>query len=85
MARNPADPGKPTKTLADHARSVAALPGEKFAELRAFGAEKLDQTMAAFQGALPALHQAGYELREFEIELGITPKNHSALYACALQ
>jgi hypothetical protein len=30
--------------------------------------------MAAFFGALPALRQAGYELREFEIELGITPK-----------
>lgn len=30
--------------------------------------------MAAFLAALPALRQAGYELREFEIELGITPK-----------
>ena len=30
--------------------------------------------MAAFLNALPALGQAGYELREFEIELGITPK-----------
>jgi|LNFM01.1.fsa_nt_gb hypothetical protein len=74
MARKPADPAKPTKTLAEHAKSVAAMPGEKFAELKAFGAEKLDQTMAAFQNALPALRQAGYELREFEIELGITPK-----------
>lgn len=64
----------PKKTLADHARSIAALPGEKFDELKAFGAEKLDQTMVAFLAALPALRQAGYELREFEIELGITPK-----------
>jgi hypothetical protein len=64
----------PQKTLADHARGIAALPGEKLAELKAFGAEKVDQTMAAFLAALPALRQAGYELREFEVELGITPK-----------
>jgi hypothetical protein len=62
------------KTLVEHARGIAALPGEKFAELKAFGAEKFDQTMAAFLDALPPLRQAGYELREFEIELGITPK-----------
>lgn len=62
------------KTLGEHAKGIAALPGEKFAELKAFGAEKLDQTMAAFLSALPALRRAGYELREFEVELGITPK-----------
>jgi hypothetical protein len=62
------------KTLVQHAKSIAALPGEKLAELKAFGEEKLDQTMAAFRRALPALRQAGYLLREFEIELGITPK-----------
>ncbi|HVK80952.1 MAG TPA: hypothetical protein VM915_10075 [Verrucomicrobiae bacterium] len=65
---------EPKKTLVEHAKGIVALPGEKFAELKAFGAEKLDQTMAAFLRALPALRQAGYELREFEIELGITPK-----------
>jgi hypothetical protein len=70
----PKDESKPQKTLVKHARSIAALPGEKLAELKAFGVEKLDQTMAAFLNALPALGQAGYELREFEIELGITPK-----------
>jgi len=70
MAREP----RPRKTLADHARGVVALPGEKFAELKAFGAEKLQETMAAFQTALPALRQAGYELREFEVELGLTPR-----------
>jgi hypothetical protein len=62
------------KTLVEHAKGIAALPGEKLAELRAFGAEKLDQTMAAFLRALPILRQAGYQLREFEVELGITPK-----------
>ena len=70
----PKDESKPQKTLVEHARGIAALPGEKLAELKAFGVEKLDQTMAAFLNALPALRQAGYELREFEIELGITPK-----------
>jgi hypothetical protein len=70
----PKDEPKPSKTLVEHAKGIAALPGEKFAELKAFGAEKLQETMAAFIGALPALRQAGYELREFEIEHGITPK-----------
>jgi hypothetical protein len=69
-----ADEPKPQKTLADHARGIAALPGEKFAELKAYGAEKLQDTMAAFQSALPALRRAGYEMREFEVELGLTPK-----------
>lgn len=63
-----------SKTLADHARGIAALPGEKWQELKAFGSEKLDQTMAAFLAALPALKQAGYELGEFEVELGLTPR-----------
>jgi hypothetical protein len=66
------DDGK--KTLADHAKAVAALPGEKLAELKAYGDEKLQETMAAFQAALPGLRRAGHELREFEIELGLTPK-----------
>lgn len=70
----PKDDPKPQKTLAEHAKGIAALPGEKLAELKAFGEEKLQETMAAFLGALPALKQAGYDLREFEIELGLTPK-----------
>ena len=70
----PNEDPKPSKSLADHARGIAALPGEKLAELKQFGAEKLQETMAAFLSALPPLRQAGYELREFEIELGITPK-----------
>jgi hypothetical protein len=65
---------KPKKTLSEHAKAVAAIPGEKFAELKAFGAEKVQETLIAFLSALPALKQAGYDLREFEIELGITPK-----------
>jgi hypothetical protein len=64
----------PKKTLAEHAKSIAALPGEKLAELKAYGSEKLQETMSAFLRALPALRQAGHELREFEIELGLTPR-----------
>jgi hypothetical protein len=69
------DEPRPTqKSIIEHAKGIAALPGEKLAELKAFGGEKLQETMTAFLNALPALHQAGYDLREFEIELGITPK-----------
>jgi hypothetical protein len=64
----------PSKTLAERARGIAAMPAEKLAELKAFGAEKVDQTMVAFLAALPALRQAGYHLREFEVELGLTPR-----------
>jgi hypothetical protein len=75
MATDDAPSSRPAqKKLLDHAKGLAALPGEKLAELKAFGAEKLDETMAAFLRALPALRQAGYELREFEIELGLTPR-----------
>ncbi|MFN0023666.1 MAG: hypothetical protein ACKVS5_07170 [Parvularculaceae bacterium] len=68
------DQKRPPKTLTEHAKGIAALPGEKFAELKAFGAERVQETLAAFLLALPALKKAGYDLREFEIELGITPK-----------
>jgi hypothetical protein len=68
------DEHKTRKTFVDHAKGVAALPGEKFAELKAYGAERLQDTMAAFQSALPALRRAGYEMREFEVELSLTPK-----------
>jgi hypothetical protein len=70
----PTDDQKPQKTFVEHAKGLAALPGEKLAELKAYGSEKLQDTMSAFLGALPALRRAGYHLREFEIELGITPK-----------
>ncbi|MEZ5958614.1 MAG: hypothetical protein R3C27_15535 [Hyphomonadaceae bacterium] len=38
------DEPKAPKTLVAHARGIAALPGEKFAELKAFGAEKVQET-----------------------------------------
>lgn len=64
----------PSKTLVEHAKGIAALPAEKLAELKAFGEEQIDKSMAAFRRALPVLRKAGYQMREFEIELGITPK-----------
>lgn len=71
----PKDEAKPpAKSLVDHAKGLAALPGEKLAELKAFGEGKLQESMDAFVRALPALRQAGYELREFEVELGLTPR-----------
>jgi hypothetical protein len=68
------DPKPPQKSLVEHARTIAAIPGEKLAELKAFGEGKLQESMAAFLNALAPLRLAGYVLREFEIELGITPK-----------
>lgn len=62
------------KSFIDHARGLAALPAEKLAELRAFGSEKWQETITAFQDALTPLRRAGYVLREFEVELGLTPK-----------
>lgn len=64
----------PPKTLMDHAKSLATLPGEKLAELKALGSEKWQETIVAFQSALTPLQQAGYVLREFEVEVGLTPK-----------
>jgi hypothetical protein len=46
----------------------------KFSELTALGSEKIQELVNSFQQAQPALTSAGYELTEFEIELGVTPK-----------
>ncbi len=55
-------------------KSFAALTSEKFSELKDLGTEKLQALINSFQQALPAILMAGYELTEFEVELGITPK-----------
>lgn len=55
-------------------KSMSALAGEKFSELKAMGTEKIQELVTSFQQALPAIKSAGYELTEFEIELGVTPK-----------
>lgn len=72
-------PGAPAQTTdvavsTQQARSVAAVTAEKLSELKNVGTEKIQELVSSFQQALPALAMAGYELTEFEIELGITPK-----------
>jgi hypothetical protein len=60
--------------VAGQSKSFSALASEKITQLSAVGAEKTQELVTAFQQALPALKSAGYELTEFEIELGVTPK-----------
>jgi len=55
-------------------KSFGAMASEKLNQISAAGAEKVQEVVTAFQQALPALSSAGYELTEFEIELGVTPK-----------
>lgn len=57
-----------------HTKSFGALASEKINQLSAAGSEKLQELVTSFQQALPALSSAGYELTEFEIELGVAPK-----------
>jgi hypothetical protein len=69
----PGDAGPPAPVSAP-SKTFAALTSEKFNELKNVGAEKIQELITSFQQALPALRSAGYELTEFEIELGVTPK-----------
>lgn len=55
-------------------KSFATLTSEKLTQISAVGAEKIQELVVSFQQALPALKSAGYEMTEFEIELGVTPK-----------
>lgn len=55
-------------------KSVAEITNETLASLKDIGATKVQELVASFQQALPAIRTAGYELTEFEIELGVTPK-----------
>lgn len=63
-----------TNAAWDQAKSFATQSAEKLSELKDFGSEKLQALIASFQQALPAIQMAGYELTEFEVELGVTPK-----------
>ena len=71
----------PRKTLAERAKGIAALPGEKLAELKAFGAEKVQETLGAFLSALPALKRAGYDLRDVSKSNSASPPK-SSLTSC---
>lgn len=55
-------------------KSFSALASEKITQLSQAGSDKLQELITSFQQALPAIKSAGYELTEFEIELGVTPK-----------
>jgi hypothetical protein len=59
----PAVAPPPSKSLSDFAN-----------ELSAAGSQKIQELVNAFQQSLPAIKSAGYELTEFEVELGVTPK-----------
>ena len=56
------------------AKSFGALANDKLNELSAVGAQKVQELVQSFQQALPAIKSAGYEMTEFEVELGVTPK-----------
>jgi hypothetical protein len=60
--------------VAGDAPSAPVTLSSKITELTNLGSEKLQELVNSFQQAQPALGCAGYELTEFEIELGVTPK-----------
>ena len=63
-----------TVTVAAPAKSFGAIASEKITQLSQAGSDKIQELVESFQQALPAIKSAGYELTEFEVELGVTPK-----------
>ena len=63
-----------TVTVAAPAKSFGAIASEKITQLSQAGSVKIQELVESFQQALPAIKSAGYELTEFEVELGVTPK-----------
>lgn len=55
-------------------KTFGLLAAEKITQLSQVGADKIQELVTSFQHALPAIKSAGYELTEFEVELGVTPK-----------
>jgi hypothetical protein len=55
-------------------KGFGAIANDKLNELSAVGAQKIQELVLSFQQALPAIKSAGYEMTEFEVELGVTPK-----------
>jgi hypothetical protein len=55
-------------------KTFGLLAAEKITQLSQVGADKIQELVTSFQNALPAIKSAGYELTEFEVELGVTPK-----------
>lgn len=56
------------------AKSFGAIASEKITQISQAGSDKIQELVGSFQKALPALKSAGYEITEFEVELGVTPK-----------
>lgn len=56
------------------AKSFSAIASEKITQISQAGSDKIQELVGSFQKALPALKSAGYEITEFEVELGVTPK-----------
>jgi hypothetical protein len=56
------------------AKSFGAIASDKLNEFSAISTQKIQELMTSFQQALPAIKTGGYELTEFEVELGVTPK-----------
>lgn len=64
----------PSASVPAPGKSLSALANEKLNELSAVGSQKIQELVTSFQQSLPAIKSAGYELTEFEVELGVTPK-----------
>ena len=55
-------------------KTFSAMANDKLNELSLAGAQKVQELITSFHQALPAIRSAGYEMTEFEVELGVTPK-----------
>lgn len=55
-------------------KTLASMTSDTLSQISAASSKQIQDLVASFQQALPALKSAGYELTEFEIELGVTPK-----------
>jgi hypothetical protein len=60
--------------LKDQASATASAISEQAAKLRDASANKALEAIDAFNAALPLVHEAGYDLGEVSVELGIPPK-----------
>jgi len=60
--------------LVNKAKDAAESATESVVSIKDAGGNKVSEMVVAFKDSLPHLKGAGYELTEFEIELGISPK-----------
>ena len=57
-------------TTAPAGKSFSAIANEKLTQLSQAGSDKIQELVTSFQQSLQALKSAGYEITEFEVELG---------------